>query len=89
MVLLKKNGNKYLVFAYTDKNREVLEKCTVLWDGIKNFIEKINDKPGEYGKDYMKITLNSDDNLPLNNLLKLHNLTIIFKKTTSIIRKSF
>ena len=37
----------------------------------------------------MKIKLNSDDNLPLNNLLKLHNLTIIFKKTTSIIRKSF
>ena len=27
----------------------------------------------------MKIKLNSDDNLPLNNPLKLHNLTIIFR----------
>ena len=41
-----------------------------------NSIEKIDDKPGEYGKDYMKIKFNSDDNLSLNKLLKLHNLTI-------------
>ena len=39
-------------------------------------IEEI-DKFGEYGKDYMKIKFNSDDNLALNKLLKLHMLTII------------
>ena len=38
----EKNGNKYLVFASTDKNKEVLEKYTELWDGIKNLIKKIN-----------------------------------------------
>ena len=27
----------------------------------------------------MKIKLNSDDNLPLNKILKLHNLTIVFR----------
>ena len=27
----------------------------------------------------MKIKLNSDDNLPLNKMLKLHNLTIIVR----------
>ena len=32
----EKNGNKYIVFASTDKNKEVSEKCTKLWDGIKN-----------------------------------------------------
>ena len=31
----------------------------------------------EYGKDYMKININSDDNFPLNKILKLHNLTIV------------
>ena len=31
---------------------------------------------GKYGKDYMKIKFNSDHNLPLNKILKLHNLTI-------------
>ena len=46
---------------------------------IKNLIEKIDNKPGEYGKDYMKIKSNSDDNLPLNKLLKLYMLTIIVR----------
>ena len=27
----------------------------------------------------MKIKFNSDDNLPLNNLLRLHNLTIVVR----------
>ena len=27
----------------------------------------------------MKIKLNSDDNLPLNKVLKLHNLTIVVR----------
>ena len=31
----EKNGNKYLTFASTDKNKEVLNKYTELWDGIK------------------------------------------------------
>ena len=33
-------------------------------------------KKGEYGKDFMKIKFNTDDNLPLNKPLKLHLLTI-------------
>ena len=36
-------------------------------------------KPDEYGKDSMKIKFNSDDNLPLNKTLKLHNMTIIIR----------
>ena len=46
----EKNGNKYLVFVFTDKTKEVLKKYTELWDGIKNLIKKINDIPGEYKK---------------------------------------
>ena len=77
------NGNKYLIFAFTDKNKKVLIKYTELWNGIKNLIEcisieKINDKPGEYGKDFMNIKFNSDDDLPLNKILKLYNLTVVF-----------
>ena len=62
----EKNENKYLVFADTNKNKEVLEKYIKHWDKIKSLIEKIDDKPVEYGKDYMKVKFNSDDNLPLN-----------------------
>ena len=76
----KNNGNKYLVFDSTDENKEVLKKYTELWDGIKNEIETINGgKKGEYGKDFMKIKFNTDDNLPLNKPLKLHLLTIIVR----------
>ena len=59
-------GNKYSIFASKDKKKEVLTKYVELWDGIKNLIEKIDDKPGEYGKDFMKTKFNSDDDLPLN-----------------------
>ena len=34
-----------------------------------------NGKSGEYGKDYMKIKFNSDDDLPLNKQLKFINLS--------------
>ena len=33
------NENKYLIFASTGKNKEVLKKYTELWDEIKNQIE--------------------------------------------------
>ena len=78
-ILKKRNGNKHLTLVYADKNEEVLTKYTELWDGIKNLIDKINDKPGEYGKDFMKIKFNSDDNLPLGATLRLYNLTIIVR----------
>ena len=32
---------------------------------------------GEYEKEYMKIRFSSDDNLPLNKILKFHILTVI------------
>ena len=35
------NENKYLVFALTDKNKEVSENYTKLWDKTKNEIETI------------------------------------------------
>ena len=68
-----------MILASKDKNKEVLTKYTELWDGIKNLIKNINKKSGEYGKDFMKIEFNSDDNLPLNKTLKLHNMTIVIK----------
>ena len=37
---------------------------------------RINEKQGEYGKDFMKIKFNTDDNLPLNKILRFYNLTI-------------
>ena len=30
------NEDKYLIFAFTDKNKEALENYTELWDDIKD-----------------------------------------------------
>ena len=38
-ILQKNNGIKYLVFAFTDKNKEVLKKYTELLDEIKDKYE--------------------------------------------------
>ena len=46
----ERNGNRYLNLASKDKNKEKLKKYTELWNKKKNLIEKINGKPGEYGK---------------------------------------
>ena len=70
------NGNKYFVFASTGGNKEVLKKYTELWDEIKHLIKGVNNKSGKYGKDFMKIKFESDDNLPLGRIIKLHMLTV-------------
>ena len=76
----EKNGNKYLIFDSFDKNKGVLKKYADVWDGIKNKIKAINGgKENDYGKDYMKIKFNSDNDLPLNKLLKFHAMTIIIR----------
>ena len=76
----EKNGNKYLIFDSVDENKEVLKKYADVWDGIKNKIKAVNDgKENDYGKDYMKIKFNSDDELPLNKSLKFHAMTIIIR----------
>ena len=60
--------------------KEVLKKYIKLWDEVKYHIQTINDDEfGEYGKDYMKIKFYSDDNLPLNKILKFSVLTIIIR----------
>ena len=51
-----------------------------IWAEIKDKIKKIkNGIDGEYGKDYMKVKFDFDDDLPLNKLLKFHTLTIIIR----------
>ena len=75
----EKNGNKYLSFDSVDENKEVLKKYGDVQDGIKNKTKVENgDKENDYGKDYFEIKFNSDDDLPLNKLLKPHliNITI-------------
>ena len=72
--------------------KKILAKFTNFRDEIKHLTEKINEyKKGEYENDFMKIKFNSDDNLRLYKMLKLHTLTVIvrsvLKKMVNIIHK--
>ena len=74
----EKRGNKYLNIAFTDSNNEVLKKMQKFGLELKIKLRRNNNgKLEEYEKDYMKIKLNSDDDLPLNKQLKFLSVTII------------
>ena len=76
----EKDGSKYLNVALTYYNNDVLKKYSEVWKGIKNQIVKINNGlGGEYDKDYMKIKFDSDDDLPLNKVMKFYDLTVIIR----------
>ena len=77
----EKNGNKYLIFDDSvNENKGLLKKYADVWDGIKNEIKTLNcGKQNDYGKGYMKIKFNSDDDLLLNKPLKFHAMTIIIR----------
>ena len=63
-----------------NENKRLLKRYADVWDGIKYEIKTINGgKENDYGKNYMKIKFNSDDNLPLNKPLKFHAMTIIIR----------
>ena len=75
----EKGMNKYLVFDSTDENKELLKKYNNIFNGIRDKIKEINSNKCDYEKDYMKIKLNSDDDLPLNKSLKYHLMTITIR----------
>ena len=80
----EKNENKYLVLDDVDENKEVSKKYEEVWEGIKKEIETINSgEKTEYGKDLKKIRFESNDDLPLNKLIKLRLLTIIIRSVFS------
>ena len=69
----EKYGEKYLILDSTEKYEEV-------FSGIKSEIEMINGgKEFFYEKNYCKIGVNADNNVPLNKKLKFPALTIMIR----------
>ena len=62
----------------TEINRNnTLKMCTELWNKLKYLIRSITNISGDNDKKYIKIKFNSDHNVPLNEILKLHDLTVV------------
>ena len=60
-----------LIFASTDKNKELFKNIRNSGMGLKVWLKKINNKTSEYRKEFMKIKSNF--------MQKLYNLTIIVR----------
>ena len=83
------NENKYLIFDSTDENKELLKKYNDVFHGIMGKIKEVSNNESDCEKDYLKIKLNSDDNLPLNKPLKFHNMTIAIRSVFKEDRKLY
>ena len=77
-------GRKYLNFALTEINNDVLNEYEKMWDGILEQIKKIDGYVHIFNRDYCKIKIGSikcDDDkdiidLPFNKLIKFNAVTI-------------
>ena len=61
-----------------------MQKYQEVFNRIKEIIKKINDynQPIKYDDNYMKIKLNTDDNIPLNKIIYFPTITLIIRSIT-------
>ena len=76
----EKEGSNCLNISLTYNNNDVLIGYAEVRSEIKDQIKMINNgSVDEYAKDYLKIKFDSNDNLPLNKILKFRILTILVR----------
>ena len=68
----KKNGEKYLILHSTDKYKDA-------FSAIKSQIETINGEKMYYEKNYARIRVNTNDNIPLNKQIYFPSLITIIR----------
>ena len=72
----KDDNLSYLImFGDTD----ILRKFANIWKNIRASFEENTNDIVQYDKDYMKIKLESNDNLPTDNFIDMHQVTIIIR----------
>ena len=83
--IIEENENKYLIFALTENNKEVLMLYKKLWSEIKKQIKAMNSSESIKNKnDFMKIRFDSYDDLPLNKIFYFCVLDILCESVFQI-----
>ena len=69
------DGDKYLIIS--SQNGDIMQKYQEVFGEIKVIIKKINDYsyPIKYDDNYMKIKVNTDDNILLNKIIYFPTIT--------------
>ena len=73
------NKSKYLTLVPTNESKEKIKKYKELWSKIRDLIRSMIKNSDDYHKKYMKIKFNTDDELPLNKMIKMSTMTIVVK----------
>ena len=58
---------------------DILREFANIWKSIRAKIEENTGGIVQYDKDYMKIKFESNDNLPTDNIVNMHLVTIIIR----------
>ena len=72
-----KGDNVWYLTIFGDA--DVLRKFANIWKSIRAKIEENAGGIVQYDKDYMKIKFESNDNLPTDNIVNMHQVTIIIR----------
>ena len=72
-----KGDNVWYLIIFGDA--DVLRKFENIWKSIRAKIEENTGGIVQYDKDYMKIKFESNDNLPTDNIVNMHQVTIIIR----------
>ena len=67
----------------------MFRKYNDVFDSIRNKINEIDNNKYDYEVDYNKIKFSSDDNLPLNKLLKFSIMTITIRYVIMDVNKLY
>ena len=72
-----KGDNVWHLIIFDDA--DVLRKFVNIWKSIRAKIEENTGGIVQYDKDYMKIKFERKDNLPIDNIIDMHQVTIIIR----------
>ena len=72
-----KEDNVWYLIIYGDA--DVLRNFENIWKSIRAKIEENTGGIAQYDKDYLKIKFESNDNLPIDNIVNMHQVTIIIR----------
>ena len=72
-----KGDNVWYLIIFDDA--DVLRKFANIWKSIRAKIEENTGVIVKYDKNYMKIKFESNDNLPTDNIVNMHQITIIIR----------
>ena len=72
-----KGDNEWYLIVFGDA--DVLRKFANIWKIIRAKIEENTGDIVQYDKNYMRIKFESNDNLPTDNIVNMHQVTIIIR----------